>query len=716
MRKILILLVVGILIASGLGIAVTSAETDTKIEKEQLFFSKPAINQEKEYATIEIKEANSYLMEQNKPMLPTYTHTFTYPFNTQIKNIECTVKETKQIEITKQIQPTPEVVSVGLATETRKEQTSYNLNEPYPDKWYEYDIGTGMIDNTRSKIVKIEILPVKYNPQDNYIEWAEEVEIQIEYETLIETTNYDEEYDLIILTPGKYSGGLQPLVNHKNNRGVSTKLVTLNEISLGTYFPAEGRDDIEEIKYFIKNAIENWNSRYVLLIGGEDDFPARETHVYVDYGNGDDELFVTDLYYADIYDEENNFASWDTNENDIFAEYNWDGENDEVDLYPDIHLGRLACTSDTQVTNCVNKIMNYENNKAYTQDFFTNIMVIGGDTSPEDEEDVNEGEVVNQAVLDVMDGFIPTKCWVSEGTLTTKTPINNGFSKGVGFVDFSGHGNPSLWATHPHGESNRWLPLGSYLNSDASSLNNGDELPIVITGACSVAKYIDKKNCFTWSFVSNPNGGGIAAVGPSSLSWGYTTSYVTQGLGGKMQVELFKAYAEDGALSFGEMWTNAISNYIGTRMDGGDHKTIQQWQPFGDPSLAIGKESLPPEKPETPNGPASGKTGKEYTYTSSTTDPDDDELYYLFDWGNEVYSNWLGPYESGDEVSATHTWTVEDDYQIRVKSKDQHGVQSEWSDPLVVSMPKTKMHSMPIFEKIMMFLQEYFPNIIDFLT
>ena len=34
--------------------------------------------------------------------------------------------------------------------------------------------------------------------------------------------------------------------------------------------------------------------------------------------------------------------------------------------------------------------------------------------------------------------------------------------------------------------------------------------------------------------------------------------------------------------------------------------------------------------------------------------------------------------------------TSMDDYQIRVKAKDDHGVQSEWSDSIPISMPHSK--------------------------
>jgi len=137
-----------------------------------------------------------------------------------------------------------------------------------------------------------------------------------------------------------------PLVEHKNNRNISTKLVALEDIYAGTYFPVKGRDDPEKIKYFIKDAIEQWGITNVLLVGSSKKFPVRYTHIHVYYPPNppDDESFVSDLYYADIYDATGGFSSWDTNNNDIFAEYRWGDSNltDDLDLYPDVAVGRLA--------------------------------------------------------------------------------------------------------------------------------------------------------------------------------------------------------------------------------------------------------------------------------------------------------------------------------------------------------------------------------------
>jgi hypothetical protein len=103
-----------------------------------------------------------------------------------------------------------------------------------------------------------------------------------------------------------------------------------------------------------------------------------------------------------------------------------------------------------------------------------------------------------------------------------------------------------------------------------------------------------------------------------------------------------------------------------------------------------------PDKPITPSGPSNGKSGEEYTYTTSTTDPDDDKVYYMWDWGDGTFSDWIGPYNSGEECSASHIWNDRASYSIKVKAKDENGIHGPWSDPLSVSMPKSKVIDRPI--------------------
>jgi len=711
MKKVLPTLIIVVLILSGIG-AVAVQDKEIQEEIMVMSFSKLSVEEEDNYAFIELEGADSVLVKKDHYMVPTKIETFTFPFGTEITSVQCTPKNIHKQTITKELMISPDPV---LSSQTFSEVNYEKSKNPVSiDTWFEYDVGVGIDGNERCVFVKVQTYPVQYSPSQNLIEWSENIEIEIEYKEPEQSTiSFDDEYSLIVLTPTSYSDELQDLINHKNNRGISTKLVTLDEIYGSTYFSVEGRDNPEKIKYFIKNAIEAWNTNYLLLVGGSDKFPTRKANV-------DDLTFVSDLYYADIYNDTFEFCSWDSNENDDFGEYKWTSAQftDDVDLYPDVLLGRLACVDEDEVITCVNKIINYETIEAYTQDWFTNLVVIGGDSFTNDygdESGVNEGEHVNQAIMDIMDGFIPDKIWVSNDRLSGISPtglseITDSINIGCGFVDFSGHGNTDVYATHTHnGSKNIWVPTptGNYKNSNVYDLSNGEKLPIVVIGACSVGKFNSDPDCFAWSFVSNSNGGGIASFGATTYGYAYIGEWVTRGLIEGMSINVFDAYKNEGAITFGEMWLKGINNYISPRMDGGDYLTIEEWQPFGDPTLAIADESLAPEKPDAPDGPTTCGVNIEHTFTASTTDPDGDNIYYLFEWGDDTFSGWIGPYNSGQTAEASHKWTKKGDYQIRVKAKDDHGVQGEWSDPLPISMPKIK----PIVNTPFIDFLERFPHL-----
>ncbi|MFA5101599.1 MAG: C25 family cysteine peptidase [Candidatus Thermoplasmatota archaeon] len=119
------------------------------------------------------------------------------------------------------------------------------------------------------------------------------------------------------------------------------------------------------------------------------------------------------------------------------------------------------------------------------------------------------------------------------------------------------------------------------------------------------------------------------------------------------------------------------------------------------------QENNPPDKPETPTGETNGNINIIYTYTTSTTDLDGDQVYYLWDWGDGTQSTWLGPYTSGATISTTHTWAKKGSYSIKVKAKDTFDAESDWSDPLPVTMPYSYQH--PI-RQLLMALFERFPT------
>jgi hypothetical protein len=689
MEKILALCIIFSLILCGIGV-VSSQEEDIKFENKILQYSDLMLKEKGNLINIELKGTNSELIRKDHYMIPINIETFNFPFGTEIIEVKCKPKNIHTEILTKELMISPDPIIIGQKPIVSQKNHISTIN-----KWFEYKVGTGLIDNNHYHIVNLQVYPIQYKPYENKLIWAEEIDISIQYIEPEHSISFGDDYDLIVITPTEFTDELDSLISHKNSVGVSTILVTLDEIYNSDYYPVKGRDEQEKIKYFIKESVENWGISNVLLVGGASIFPFRTASIVIDYDPPMTMEVKSDLYYADLYDADGGFSSWDSNGNDIFCEYNWgpEGETDEVDFYPDINIGRLACNNEDEVITCVNKIITYETAEVYTEDWFSDIVVLGGDTFPDYGGEIDEGEYFTDKTITLMEGFRPEKLWASNGRLSGDTGVENisdELNQGSGFVVFSGHGYPHLWMTHPHKNDSIALPgpNGRYLNTDISNLNNGNKLPIVILFACSNSDY-NIPPCFGWSFLSNPSGGGIASYGSTDTAFGYVGRSVINGVFGKITYDTLMGYRFNGAKTLGLMWSYAVTKYIHQISHDTDVLTTVQYQLFGDPTLKVAGDSTQPDKPDTPSGPTSGKKNKEYTFTTSTTDPDEDDIYYRFSWGDEEYSDWIGPYASGVTTSDSHIWISDGNFSVKVIARDVNGVMSSWSEPIIVSMPKT---------------------------
>jgi hypothetical protein len=116
-----------------------------------------------------------------------------------------------------------------------------------------------------------------------------------------------------------------------------------------------------------------------------------------------------------------------------------------------------------------------------------------------------------------------------------------------------------------------------------------------------------------------------------------------------------------------------------------------------------------PNQPSTPIGPLRVEKGKEYNYSSITNDPQQDEIYYWFDWGDGTDSGWIGPYNSGSEGKVSHIWEKNGKYHIKVKAKDIYDYESLWSDTLKINVPKNRFSKNTILNSLFLNFFEQSP-------
>jgi hypothetical protein len=146
-------------------------------------------------------------------------------------------------------------------------------------------------------------------------------------------------------------------------------------------------------------------------------------------------------------------------------------------------------------------------------------------------------------------------------------------------------------------------------------------------------------------------------------------------------------------------WSDA-GNYLVTLQvtdDIGETDTLTK-------TINIEDGNQPPKKPDRPSGPQFGGIGKPHSYITGTADPDGDQVYYMWDWGDGTLPVWIGPFESNEMISTNHTWESMSLLQIKVKAKDTSGAESDWSESLPVIMPKT---APPIISLLQWILERY---------
>jgi hypothetical protein len=143
---------------------------------------------------------------------------------------------------------------------------------------------------------------------------------------------------------------------------------------------------------------------------------------------------------------------------------------------------------------------------------------------------------------------------------------------------------------------------------------------------------------------------------------------------------------------------------------GKKNKEIELPPETADARCCLAVTSLPPSIPEQPYGESTCKINKEYSYTTTTTEPNGDDIWYWYDWGDGTNSGWIGPFVSGETCNASHAWTKRDTYMIQIKAKDSYGSESTYSDPFEVNVRYIVTQNI-IEPTVLERFFDYFPNL-----
>ncbi len=276
MKKIPILIIVGILIGSSIGAIGTQGKQGTSTSLSE-HLNTPTIQKQSVdadgYLLIELTGTSTFQTKGGQPQLPKIVRTVELPFGATDIQVTLAPSDITTQHIEQEIRPAPQMAplvdeyqSLAAAYRTPKDTAVYAMTTPYPETWFTTSTGVGLNKNNEHvTFVAIHYYPIRYIPATGTLLTAHDADLSITYTAPSDTPfPLKSVYNLVIIAPKSFEKALQPLVEHKNKYGVATVLKTTEDI----YKEFTGVDKPEQIKYFIKQAIETWGVEYVLLVGG----------------------------------------------------------------------------------------------------------------------------------------------------------------------------------------------------------------------------------------------------------------------------------------------------------------------------------------------------------------------------------------------------------------------------------------------------------------
>ncbi len=288
-----------------------------------------------------------------------------------------------------------------------------------------------------------------------------------------------------------------------------------------------------------------------------------------------------------------------------------------------------------------------------------------------------------------------SEIWIIDHSTTTEEAAGHiGGRYGKGGDLLYRWGNPQ---TYQHGQPSdqqfyiqhdaQWIATGLPGEGNILVFNNGNTRP---NGPYSTVDEIIPPIQSNGSYYRQPN----ASYGPENPTWTYTAP----------KPKDFYSSIVSGAQRFPNGNTLILSGEFGQFFEiNQDNEII--WE-YINPYPRILRNTIfkthryPPDypglqdlyqrpaTPTTPQGPFIGKIGTNYTFTTTTSDPNNDNLYYQIDWGDETLSTWIGPFNSGQQIQISHTWNQRGNYPIQIKAKDTNNSESNWSTPKIITIPE----------------------------
>ena len=457
----------------------TTAQT---IEK-TYYLGQPSISQIQGYEQIQFKDCMQSALA-GQPSLPWHSVSLMLPQVTEAASIEVELSDFQTLEGCHNLYPyqTALTYSNPVRKEFVKDEVLYASKSVYPAQAYgklstQYMNGVGFAFSA--------FTPVQYVPGTGEVRYATKATVRVtttaaktdhsrmlwlngdnatrakklaQNPEMLQTYNTRDRliggYELLLVTRQQWVSAFDEYVTFYLARGLRTHVVALETI-LSTM---SGRDDAEKLRNFIIQEYEENGIMMVNLAGDVPDIPYRGFYCHVDSGDGyDDSGIPSDLYYAALD------GTWNDNDNNLW------GEIGEDDLLPEIGIGRLCFSNQTELDNMLHKSMTYQAEPVLGE--FRKVIMAGEHLY--DEPYLSNGSQYLELLIGTHDdnGYtttgIPedydfTRLYYEEGNWSGSN-LRNAINAGTQYVHHDGHANSEYvagWVNSDITDANFYGPNG----------------------------------------------------------------------------------------------------------------------------------------------------------------------------------------------------------------------------------------------------------------
>ncbi len=355
------------------------------------------------------------------------------------------------------------------------------------------------------RIGSLVINPVSYNPASNTLRVFNNIEVEINFdgadhaetERMLLSTyspyfdivykqmfNYRQIMDvysdhpdlmaypvhMIVITPENYISALQPWINWKIQKGFDVNVVTT----------AQAGGNYNAIQSYVQNLYNTGVSQgatptFLVLVGDTGQIPGRTS------GNATGK--VTDLYYGSV----------------------------DNDYFPDMFYSRMSAENTNQVTAIVNKILQYEQYTMPDPSYLSNVTLIAGWDSY---WNARIGRpTINYATTyyyNTAHGFNQVNAYLQQGQYTG---CYNTLNTGVGFVNYTAHGEETSWS-EPY-----------FSVSNVNALTNTNKYFLAMGNCCLTGNFGHSQPCFGEAMLRGENKAAYSYIGSCPVTYWYEDYY-----------------------------------------------------------------------------------------------------------------------------------------------------------------------------------------------